>query len=499
MSKTKMKCTTCGKWFQSANAKDVTCPECTQKVRKEKMAAKAMPPTATTGKPEGTPAPTRTVAPAPKPKPAASGTNQWLDALDDVKVAQPDQQTKPKIPSFPAPRDRGGQDRGLGNFRDERGQGSGPGGYRDRDRDRDRGPGGYRDERGPGGPGSYRDRDRGSGGYRDERGGGYRGPGGYRDSDYRGSGYRVGGGMGLPDTAGPRPRQPMGGYRDRGPRPGPGGPGERMERPRRGPGGKPAGHTKPKRPPAPPRPKREKIPPPQPFKPTEEQVKQVEARYLELAVPTEFDGIRTQIAQELSIPKSGVKKIVKELREKMSLPSWWELQMYKGSAEEMEKIRELYLPYLPLPPVGVHKQFAEQLEVKPTQVYQAIKTIRLEMNLPQYNDPALHGIELKPRKAQEEQVGDQVPAETVTTETETETPEPMGATSEPVGEGLAPALAAPDAPPTAAEAEQSTEAQSPHEDRSIEIAEQETGLTFEKVGDTTEIVGATTENQGKGE
>jgi hypothetical protein len=508
MSKTKMKCITCGKWFQSANAKDVTCPDCTQKARKEKMAAKAMPPTANAGKPEGqtnagTPASTRSVPPAPKPKPAASGTNQWLDSLDDVRVAQPDQQPKPRIPTFPAPRDRGGQDRGPGGYRDERSQSS-PGGYRDRDRDREHdhgpgGPGGYRDERIPGG---YRDRDRGQGGYRDERGNsGYRGPGGYRDNDYRGGGYRVGGGMGLPNTGGPRPRKPMGpgtGYRDRGPRPGPGGPGERMDRQRRGPGGKPVGQ-KPKKPAAPPRPKREKIPPPQPFKPTEEQIAQVEARYLELAVPTEFDGIRTQIAQELNIPKSGVKKIVKDLRDKMSLPSWWELQTYKGSAEEMEKIREIYLPFLPLPPVGVHKQIAEQLEVKPTEVYQAIKTIRLEMNLPQFNDPALHGIELRPHKAKEEQATESVGAGLASALVDPVTLAPADADTEaekPV-EGQPSHAERP--ADTATEAEKSVEAHNSHDDRSIEIAEEETGLTFEKVGNTTKIMTTAADNQADGE
>jgi hypothetical protein len=147
------------------------------------------------------------------------------------------------------------------------------------------------------------------------------------------------------------------------------------------------------RPPTPPKPKREKIPPPAPFTATPEQIAQVEARYLELAVPTEFDGIRTQIAQEIAIPKKAVKKIVKDLRERQSIPSWWELQTYKGSSEELEKIKAAYVPYLPLPPIGVHKTIAEELTLNPGEVYQAIKAIRLEMNLPQYNDPSLHGLE----------------------------------------------------------------------------------------------------------
>ena len=81
------------------------------------------------------------------------------------------------------------------------------------------------------------------------------------------------------------------------------------------------------------------------------------------------------------------------MRERQSIPSWWELQTYKGSSEELEKIRAAYVPYLPLPPIGVHKTIAEELTLNASDVYQAIKAIRLEMDLPQYNDPSLHGLE----------------------------------------------------------------------------------------------------------
>src|SRR5256714_11571944 len=101
MSKTKIRCNTCGKWFQSANAKEVTCPDCMQKARKEKLAAKSAPPT-----PNKTLAPgasTRPAPPPPKPKPAsAGGTSHWLDTLQDVKVGEPDAPPRPKLPSSPA-------------------------------------------------------------------------------------------------------------------------------------------------------------------------------------------------------------------------------------------------------------------------------------------------------------------------------------------------------------------------------------------------------------
>ena len=381
MSKTKMRCNTCNKWFQSANAKEITCPDCIQKARKEKLAAKAQPSQQSTLTGQAGQATPRPVAPPPRPKTDGSGTSHWLDSLNDVKVGEPDQPPpRPKLPASSAPRDnrgdseRGGfrdRERGPGNFRDRDDRGPGPGNFRDRDRDGStRSPGGYR------GPGGYREND-----YRTPPG-----PGGYRDS-----GYRVGGGMGIPGTAGPRPRQPMDGGpnrdRERGPRPD-------KFRPGTGPSGKPKGQ----KPPTPPKPKKEKTPPPPPFVPTAEQVTQVENRYLELATPAEFDGIRTQIAKELSIPKTAVKKIVKELRDRQNIPSWWELETYKGNEEELAKIKELYEPMLPLPPVGAHKQIAEQLSIKPSVVYQAIKAIRQEMKLPQYNDPVLHGLETLPAR-----------------------------------------------------------------------------------------------------
>ena len=460
MSKTKMRCITCGKWFQSANAKDLTCPDCTQKARKEKMAAKTTPPTTGKTPGQGIGPPTRPVPPPPKPKPASGGTSHWLDTQNDVKVGQPDQPVRPKLPPSPEPQDnRGDAERG---------------GYR--------GPGGYRE--GPGrGPGNYRE-------------GGYRGPGGPRENDYRRPApYRVGGGMGLPDTETPRPRTPMTGGPPRGPRPG--APGEpRPEKFRQGEGGKPPRQkVKTPKPETPPKPKREKIPPPEPFKPTEEQIAQVEARYKELAVPAEYDGIRTQISKELSIPKTAVKKIIKDLREREEIPSWWELQPYKGSSEELEKIKALYEPFLPLPPIGVHKQIAEQLTLKPAEVYQAIKVIRQELNLPQYNDPALHGIELLPKdkkkEAAEVQADEQKTAAVEAQVDEQKTPVAETPEAPSVEQQTAPADSQTDEQKTAAvEAqvnEQKTLAAETPEAPAKDQAEEK---KQEPEGDTTEVVAA---------
>lgn len=150
-----------------------------------------------------------------------------------------------------------------------------------------------------------------------------------------------------------------------------------------------AGRPQEKRPPREPR-KRAPKPATQPFELTDDLRAKVEARYLELAQPVEYDGIRSKIATELSIPKAAVKKAVLELRRRMQMPSWWELQAYAGTAEDLERIRAVYMPLLPVPPVGVHKQIATDLGLDASVVYQGIRRIRAELRLPQYNPPDLH-------------------------------------------------------------------------------------------------------------
>ena len=310
--------------------------------------------------------------------------------------------------------------------------------------------------------------------------------------------------MGIPDTDTQRPRQPMPGPGGpRGPRPS--GPGEQRPDKRRD--DKPAGQKqktpKPK-PVTPPKPKREKIPPPAPFKPTEEQIAQVEARYQELAVPTEFDGIRTQISKELGIPKTAVKKIIRDFREQQDIPSWWDLQTYKGNEEELAKIKAAYEPHLPLPPVGIHKQIAEELSLKPGDVYQAIKTIRLEMNLPQYNDPALHGLELRPKK--KEKTEPEAPEKETIAAGEVqkqETPEGSEAQKQEttaVGETPAASDAQEQETPTSGVApEQETPAASELEKQTPEgqISSIETDMTLHKEGDTLEVTDASPEKEGE--
>jgi hypothetical protein len=124
---------------------------------------------------------------------------------------------------------------------------------------------------------------------------------------------------------------------------------------------------------------------PAPFMLTDELRQQIEERYLTLANPVEFDGIRTHIAAELGIPKPAVREVVREVRRRHDMPSWWEAQGFSGSSADLERIKAAYMPYLPLPPVGIHREIAKSLGLEPRTVYRGIRKIRAQVGLPQYN------------------------------------------------------------------------------------------------------------------
>src|SRR5437660_8890740 len=102
MSKIKMRCITCGKWFQSANAKEVTCPECVQKARRDKQVAKTSQPATHRMAGQGFSGSGnlgRSTALPPKPRPAAGGTSHWFDSVNDLKISEPDAyQQRPRLP-----------------------------------------------------------------------------------------------------------------------------------------------------------------------------------------------------------------------------------------------------------------------------------------------------------------------------------------------------------------------------------------------------------------
>ncbi len=313
MSKIKMRCSQCGKSFKSTNPKQLICPECEERARRER-AAKTRGTLAGSSAPPPQP---RYIPPARPARPAQAASEpkrHWLDQQTDIKIvaAAPPQPARPPRLDIPEPR--------------------------------------------PSPPPSAASAASSGGTPRAQTATGQlRQPGQTRHAG-------AGAPASAPDHKARRPDQQ-----------------------KKGDGARPKGSR-----PASAKPKREPRQPTQPFTPTPEQVAAIEQRYLEMAQTGEFDGIRTQIARELSLPKATVKKVVYALRQRQDIPSWWDLQPYHGSPEDLERIRSVYVPLLPRPPIGVHKQIAAQLNLPAGTVYQAIKVLRAELNLPQYNPPEEH-------------------------------------------------------------------------------------------------------------
>ncbi len=320
MSKIKMRCAQCGKSFKSSSTRQLICPECEEKARRERL-AKAKGTQPGTGTPPPAPlrqVPAKPAMPATRPE---QSRQHWLDQEPDVKVAAPEPKETARPPRLDTP-----VRREIPTPTPVRPVASAP----------VKAP--------PSAPARSVS------------------PATPQRTTPTPAPKRADASRGAEKAAAPKKHE-----------------GEKRAK---------AGTARP----ASPRPKREPRPPTPPFVPTAEQVAAIEKRYLELAQPHDYDGLRTQIARELGIPKSAVKQIVTALRARLHLPSWWELQPYHGSPEEKERIRQAYLAFLPLPPIGVHKQIAEMLNLPAGTVYQAIKAIRSEMNLPAYNPPEAHGL-----------------------------------------------------------------------------------------------------------
>ena len=160
-----------------------------------------------------------------------------------------------------------------------------------------------------------------------------------------------------------------------------------------------------------------------PFVASEEQVAAIRARYLELAKP-EFDGIRHQVATDLGIPLRAVKDVVKTVRGEEAIASWWDNGGSPPTPEQIEQVRVLYLPQLPAPAVGIHKEIAATLHISNTCVYQAIGQIRSELELPRYTP---RGEEQAGQDAGAEESGEAGEGSDRTQPEEAAVPQPLGA------------------------------------------------------------------------
>jgi hypothetical protein len=221
-----------------------------------------------------------------------------------------------------------------------------------------------------GGYGAGRPQGGGYGGGRPQ-GGGYGGGrpqgGGYGGGRPQGGGY----GGGRPQGGGYGGGRPGGGYG--GGRPGGGRPGGGYG------GGRPGGRPGGGRPgPGGPQGKRLLFP--------KEIMMDIEKRYKE-ALPLPNPDVHTVIAEAIQQEPMKVFFAINVIRQKMHLPKVdFPKRPLAVTPDQIEAVKTLYGPYLPLPPIGIHKIIAKQLRMDEWRVHVAIGLIRKQQGLGRWNE-----------------------------------------------------------------------------------------------------------------
>ena len=113
---------------------------------------------------------------------------------------------------------------------------------------------------------------------------------------------------------------------------------------------------------------------------------EIEKRY-RACLPLPNPDFHTVVGEELNMDPMKVFFGINLIRQKMNLPK---VDLPKRplavSSDQLQAIQMLYEPYLPTPPIGIHKIVAKQLRIDEWRVHVAIKLIRKSRNLPQWNE-----------------------------------------------------------------------------------------------------------------
>jgi hypothetical protein len=119
---------------------------------------------------------------------------------------------------------------------------------------------------------------------------------------------------------------------------------------------------------------------------TKEQLIDIERIY-KTALPLPNPDIHEVIGEQINLAPSKVFFGINLVREKMKLPKLeYPKRKLAVTPEQLMAIETLYEPYLPLPPLGIHKIIAKQLRMDEWRVHVAIGLIRKNRNLSRWNE-----------------------------------------------------------------------------------------------------------------
>ena len=203
------------------------------------------------------------------------------------------------------------------------------------------------------------------GGYnRDNRSGGYNRQGGGYNRDNRGGGYnRQGGGYNRDNRGGGYNRQ-GGAYNNR--------PGGNFQQ--RRPQNNRFNNRKPNKPKA-----------PKQLLVSREQLEQIELLY-KLMLPLPNPDAHEVIGEKIGLEPRKVFFGINLIRQKMMLPKLpFPKRKLAISPDQLNAIKMLYEPLLPLPPIGCHKIIAAQLKMDEWRVHVGIGLVRAQMGMERWN------------------------------------------------------------------------------------------------------------------
>jgi hypothetical protein len=105
------------------------------------------------------------------------------------------------------------------------------------------------------------------------------------------------------------------------------------------------------------------------------------------ALPLPNPDVHEIIGQALDMKPSVVFFAINLIRQKMKLPKLdYPKRKLAVSPEQLMAVESLYEPYLPIPPIGIHKIISKQLKMDEWRVHVAIGLIRKNKSMGRWNE-----------------------------------------------------------------------------------------------------------------
>ncbi len=149
---------------------------------------------------------------------------------------------------------------------------------------------------------------------------------------------------------------------------------------------------------------------PKPLLVSKEQLEQIELLY-KLMLPLPNPDAHEVIGEKIGLEPRKVFFGINLIRQKMMLPKLpYPKRKLAITPDQLNAIKMLYEPLLPIPPIGCHKIIAAQLKMDEWRVHVGIGLVRAQMGMERWNqDRPDVPEEFKNQKAQEESPADEEP------------------------------------------------------------------------------------------